>query len=732
MNDETKLDLMLEKVKEFITSEFYTPMDMHDLGAMMALDVSEYDTFAEAVDELLMRGVIIETKRGKLIPAADSGLITGVFSATTRGFGFFRRDGESSDEVFIPRDKVNGAMHGDRVMIKLLKPQKGTDSEKGREGEIERVIERALTEISGTLKIIKEAPKKLPKGKKIRRAPATKMVVHPDDPHYTFVVDVLPAQANGAKDGDKVLVRLTKYPTGKSDSARPHAMGRVVRIFGQSDSREANYHSILHSAGIKTRFDEETLSEARSINEGCTVGDRLDLRDKVIFTIDGADAKDFDDAISIEREGDGYLLGVHIADVSHYVKRGTALDNEALCRGTSVYFVDKVVPMLPEKLSNGVCSLNVGTDKYTLSALLHFDAEGTLLETELRETVISSKLRGVYTEVNDVLASGESSEFYDKYAFLFPETLPTMVELYEKLLAKSRARGSLELETSEAIIILGEDGLPTSICPRERGVSERLIEQFMLAANEAVAAWLSSMSLPCIYRTHEEPSDEKVEAFKTFVHNLGLDIRPLNRRKLLPSCYRDVYDEALSRNMGAIVTPVMLRSLMKAKYSAAAAPHFGLSCELYCHFTSPIRRYPDLAVHRIVKKALHGEIGDGATSALEKFVIEAAEKSNEAELRAMNAEREIEDLYKTLYMSNKIGERFVGVISSVTSFGFFVELPDTCEGLVPIVSLDGWFEYDEKKRELSGGGITYSLGQSVRVKVVSCDVSARRVEFNLV
>jgi len=717
---EYSLEQMMAEVRSFIESELYTPMDLRDITSV--LGVTQYDLLAEAVDELIRDGVICETKRGKLIPAADSGLLVGTFSATTRGFGFFVQDG--AEDLYVSRDNTRGAMHGDRVQIQVIK------GEKGKEGAVVRILEHAVTEVAGTVREVHESrPAKTKKGKKISRPAATRFFVYPDEPRHTFRVEVLPAQANGAREGDKVLVKLTKYPSGKHGEA---AMGRILRVFGKSDSREANYHAILHASGIKLKFDEETLAEASKISTECTIGNRLDLRDKVIFTIDGAGAKDFDDAISLERDGDGYLLGVHIADVSHFVKPGTALDAEALTRGTSVYFTDKVVPMLPEALSNGVCSLNRDSDKYALSALMRLDSDGTVVDVEFRETVIASKVRGVYHEINDVLANGEASEFYEKYGFLAHETLPLMVELYEKLLARARRRGSLELETAEAEIVLDEAGMPVEILPRERGISERMIEQFMLAANESAASWLTSMALPCIYRVHEQPTEEKVEAFVTFIHNLGLDMRPLKRRRLLPSGYREVYDEAMEKRLASVVTPVMLRSLMKAKYSDTPAPHFGLGCELYCHFTSPIRRYPDLAVHRVIKAALHGEIDEIMLKSLENFVHDAAEKSNEAELRALNAERDIEDLYKTIYLSSKIGETFIGVISSVTSFGLFVELPDTCEGLVPITSMDGWLEYDENRKKLIGGGMEYSLGERVKIMIVSCDIPARRVEFRLI
>lgn len=727
----------LEKMKEVIyntlTSDIYVPVDMRELTDVLGLEMVEYDLFAQAVDALISEGVICQTKREKLISVENSGYIVGTFRSTTRGFGFVLQD---DGDIFVSYNNTHGAMNGDRVLVTLLKGSRAQGGE-SREGEIIKIIERAVLEVVCTLRIVRQGPVKAKVGKgkgKGKKAPVraaqTKIFAYPDDPKLSMKIVIPTAQANGGADMDKVIVRITRYPSTVDD----HAIGKVTRVLGPSESHGANYQAILFANGIKTRFDDDTLQEARALLAPTDSNGRLDLRDKTIFTIDGADAKDFDDAISIEREGDGYLLGVHIADVSHYVRGGSALDREAFTRGTSIYFTDKVVPMLPEELSNGVCSLNRDSDKYALSVLIHLDADANVTESEFHETIISSKMRGVYHEINDALENGEKSEFYGKYKFLLDGPLPTMIELYEKLLVKSRERGALELETTESVIILsGETGMPVDIVPRERGVTERMIEQFMLAANECAASWLVSMGLPCVFRIHEEPSAEKVQTFAEFVHNLGLDVRPLRRRKILPSSYRDVAAEANERGLSAVVTPIMLRSLMKAKYSASQGAHFGLGCELYCHFTSPIRRYPDLAVHRIIKAALHGEISGDNIEKYEEFAADAAEASSENELRALNAERDIEDLYKVIFMSDKVGEKYEGIISSVTSFGMFVQLENTCEGLVAINTLEGWYEFDENSRRLIGdNGKMFSLGQRVGIRVEDCDIITRRIEFSLI
>ncbi len=729
---------MVRLIEETVDGEFYVPMDMREFTAYLRLGVPEYDMFAEAVDTLVSKGILSKTKKGKLVRSSDMGYLSGVYRSTTRGFGFLSQE---DGDVFIASDNSGSAMNGDTVQVRLINDKGEVGNH--RNGEVIRVLERAVSEVVGSVRVIRQSAPNVRVGKKGRKKKlpggrtTTRFLVKPDDPRYNFKIEVPASQANGASDGDKVLVKITSYSSGVSNHNKFHAgshvvSGRILKIFGAAESKDANYYAILHECGIKLRFDEETLKEAREIKRGCSLDGRLDLRDKVIFTIDGADAKDFDDAISLEREKDGYLLGVHIADVAEYVRPGSALDSEAKKRGTSVYFTDKVVPMLPEELSNDVCSLNLNGEKYALSALIHLDKDGNRLSVDFCETVISSKMRGVYHEINDALEKGEMSEYYEKYKSILENPLELMTTLYEKLLAKSRKRGALELETAEPIIILGEDGRPTDVTLRERGLTERIIEQFMLAANEAAANWLSSMELPCVFRIHEEPSEEKVKTFAEFVNNIGLNASPLRRRKILPSAYREVAAEAEEKGLLSVVTPVMLRSLMKAKYSAAAAPHFGLGCELYCHFTSPIRRYADLATHRIIKAVLHGEIDSESLGAYEDFARDAAAAASDTELRAINAEREIEELYKTIFMSDKIGMSFDGVISSVASFGFFVELENSCEGLVLISSLDGWFEYDESAHKLVGdNGISYSLGQRVRISVSDCDIITRRVEFSL-
>ena len=726
MTDRHTPEAMRETVLDLISGEFYVPMDMRDMTDVLTLEPGDYDLFAAAVERLEREGELAFTKKGKIVRAEGSGLVNCVYRATTRGFGFAST---GKEDIYIPPEYSQGAMNGDRVQVRLTRQHKGDDR---KSGEIVRILERAVTELVGGFRVVVEhhtLPKKS-RGKFPKPKPTESFFVRPDDPKLNFRVLIPHSARNGAKDGDKVLVKLTKYPSAGKHCGDDKAVGKVLRVFGEGDSMTANYESVLVANGVRTHFPPEVRDEAeRAAAEPVTPDGRLNLRDRIIFTIDGEDAKDFDDAISVEKSGNGWILGVHIADVSHYVKPGSALDSEAFERGMSVYFVDKVIPMLPEELSNGACSLNRDSDKYTLSAFMTLDENGNILSTDLKRAIISSKVRGVYPELNDVIENGENSAFYTKYAFLYPETFPEMLRLYEVLKKKSAARGSLELETTEAGIVLDENGLPVDIIPRERGVAEKLIEQFMLCANEGVATWLNSLGMPCVYRVHEDPVPEKVRDFALFAFNSGLDIKPLRRRKLTPGCYREVYEEAKEKGVDGILNVMMLRSLAKAKYSADASRHFGLGCELYCHFTSPIRRYPDLAVHRIIGDVLDG---NADTERLEAFAKSAADRSSENELRIINAERAIEDLYKVVFMSKHLGEKFEGIISTVAAFGFFVELPNTCEGLVPISSLDGYFEFDEQAMALFYGKKVYRTGDRVKVRVVDCDIITRRIGFEVI
>ncbi|MBE6686026.1 MAG: ribonuclease R [Ruminococcaceae bacterium] len=703
-----------ERILEIIKSESYRPKTMDGIYNELICEGMDFVEFFQAVNRLEEEGEIIITQRGKIMPFDSSGYFTGTFRASQKDFGFVTPKEEGKADFFIPPDKTMGALDGDTVLC----VQTETDEGKSDVARVTKILSHSLTSVIGTLK-------RLPtRGKKGRQL----YTVEPDNKKHSFTVICTPGEGIYPKVGNKVEVKIVKYP--KSGVA---ARGEIIKDFGGAYTREANYEAVLSENSIKMYFDKRTLAEADAEAQDIpdTADGREDIRDKMIFTIDGEDAKDLDDAVSVEKTDFGYILGVHIADVSHYVRQGSALDKEAIERGTSVYFVDKVVPMLPKALSNGICSLNAGVPRRALSAFISIDKKGNLLGCDLKKTLIESKVRGVYSEVNDLFEKGSASEYYNKYSLLYPDTLPVMEELYRILAEKSHMRGALELETAEAKILVDENGLPCDIVKRERGDAEKLIEQFMLAANEGVANWLFDMSMPCVYRIHEDPDPDKIHRFAIFAHNLGLSASVFGAKKLHPSMFTRLLEEAKEKGIGNTVSYLLLRSLSKAKYSESPSPHFGLCIDKYCHFTSPIRRYSDLATHRIISNILVGNISEHSAAYLSSFAQKAAARSTENEQKAVSAEREIEDLYKCLYMQAFIGEEFDAIISSVTNFGIFCELGNTCEGLIPVTELDGYYIYSEESCSLHCGDKAYRLGDPIRVRLESVDLIARKAEMRL-
>lgn len=707
----------------------YTPIRRGELCELMAPD--DERTAGAVLDRLIAEGEAVVGVRGRIMSLSRAGCVRGRFRANARGFGFVTPEeglGDGSD-IYIPADETAYAVDGDTVVVRMHADR--DRRERRCEGEVIRIVAHSVTAVTGTV---------IPVPPEYPVTSETGLCVRPDDPSYNFIVLIDAGNDTVPHAGSCVSAVITDYPDHTGT-----ACGVIERVFGESGTPDAVYASVFYEYGVPLgpngAFDGELLAEAERISEegihygadgvhGGDIDGRLDLRGETVFTLDGADAKDLDDAISISRDGDGYILGVHIADVSHYVRPGSELDREAMRRGTSVYVTDRVVPMLPRPISNGICSLTAGVDRLTVSAIMHIDAQGRTVRSELHRSVIHSRLRGVYGELNDVIARGAESEYAEKYSVL-GESLTCAQELYSILLDASGRRGALDMETDEARIILDENGAPRDIVLVERGTAERMIEQFMLAANEAVAQTLRTAGMPCVYRIHEDPSPEKMQAFSVFAHNLGLDITPLRGDRVTPAALSAVLAEAERRGIGSVVSVVLLRSLMKARYSTECTGHFGLALDNYCHFTSPIRRYPDLCVHRFI-----GMLADGANAAeiaaAKRFAEQAAESSNESELRAVGLERAIDDLYKAMYMSGREGEEFDGVVSSVTSFGMFVSLPNTVEGLVPISSLDGFFVFDERALTLSGNRTVYRLGTPVRVRLTRSDIVRRRIDFVLV
>ena len=690
---------------------------------------------------------------------ASSVTVTGTFSYSGRGYGFVRPDEEFADEipgdVFIPPRETKGAMTGDRVTVLASFTGPREDGGRGCEGEV-LSVEPAAASLIGTL-----------------RSAGGFWWVEPDSKRWGVTVSVprKDVENAGAREGWKVEAVPAGAPffvRGRT-SIREHggrvrrederipvceAEGRIASVFGDGLTRDANYAAILTGCGIRTSFPESVLEDAdRAAREDVDLSadlSRIDLRDRILFTIDGAGAKDLDDAVSLERRGDGWVLGVHIADVSHYVRPGSPTEREAVLRGTSVYFTDKVVPMLPESLSNGACSLNPGEDRYAVTAEVSLNAEGERCGARIFRSLIRSRVRGVYSEVNDLFEKGADSPFAEKYAEVLP-MLRDMHGLYLLLAERSRKRGVLELEDAEAVILLDENGDPAEVVRAERGDGERLIEQFMLQANMAVAETLQNLGLPCLYRVHAKPDADKLRAFALFAGSLGLDTRGIvpdsaeqtGAREELPSDelirrLSAILSDAEERGMGPMISIMLLRSMMKAKYQAVPARHFGLGTDLYCHFTSPIRRYPDLFVHSVITAVLEKTGAPYLTAGMNVPLSAAAEfakiasdrgfTSSECEVRAMDAERDIEDLYLTLYMARHIGETFRTVISGVTRNGVFVRCENLAEGFIPADSWPG-ARTDEEHMTLTVRGVRYTLGSPLEATLTEADPGTRRITF---
>ena len=639
--------------------------------------------------------------------------VFGVKDGLRVGGGDFVAELDESEKFYIEKNRTCSALNGDIVKIRRVHRS---------DFEVIDILLRANENICG---IAHEAEDE---------DGNTVWVVVPDDTKMEFDIIVTETPAEPINEGDRVLVHVTVFPEFDYWEGYEDAEGVILRVYGAPDSKAANYQAILDENSVVTEFSGEALLEAESVAaEPLEISGRVDLRDKFIFTLDGADAKDLDDAISIRREGENFVLGVHIADVSHYVRHKTRLDREAMGRGTSIYFADRVVPMLPKVLSNGICSLNAHVDRYALTAEMTVSADGEILDTQLSKTVIHSGLRGVYSEFNDVVAGTASEELMAKYSVIPKEMLKSALELYTILKKKSAKRGALDLDSDEAAIVLDEKGEPIDIVRRERGLGEMMIEQFMLCANEGVATWLYDRGMPCVYRIHEQPDEEKLSAFLTFAHNLGLQPEYIRRGgKISASYFSRILDRARERGIGTPVSFMLLRTMMKARYSEVCAGHFGLGSERYCHFTSPIRRYPDLTVHRIISAALKKGITQSVCDKFGGFTAISARSSSDAELRALTVEREMDDLFKALYMSKFVGQTFAATVSSVTSFGMFCRLPNTCEGLVPISSMDGFFVFNEKTLSLVSDEQRFSIGDTVTIRVETVDIPSRKIDFALV
>lgn len=614
--------------------------------------------------------------------------ITGIIEKHARGFAFLRR--EEGADIFIAPDNLGGAMNGDTAQVELLPPYLWT---KSKEGIIVKILERATKEVVGTFQ------KKKGFG-----------FVVPDDRKLTEDIYIKKDAFRSAANGDKVVAKITQYPD------KQHRLeGKITEIVARKGETGSDVLSLIRGYGLFQTFPSRVNAEAKVRGREKIIDEeiarRLDLRDKNIFTIDGPDAKDLDDAVSIERLTNGnYRLGVHIADVSHYVEEDGWLDKEALKRGTSVYLLNRVVPMLPKGLSNGICSLNEGEDRLTLSCFMEIDAQGEVVHHELAESVINSKARMVYDDVSELLEH-ETPALRAKYAPLLAD-IRAMGELARVLRDKRKQRGSLDFDFAESEIVLDAREHPIAIRPAERRSANRLIEEFMLIANETVAEHFYWMNYPFVYRVHEKPDPEKMMDLKAFLMNFGIHLKG-NPDNIYPKTLADIIDMIADEPYEAVVNRVILRTMKKAYYSPECDGHFGLAFRYYCHFTSPIRRYPDLMIHRVIKAAINNRMTEAKLKKYRHDVQEAAEISSRTERKAQELEREVEKLKKCEYMLDHIGEEYDGIVSGVTEFGVYVELPNTVEGMV--------FARDLRR--------PYQLGEQVRIRVLDARPAERQIDF---
>jgi len=637
-------------------------------------------------------------------------LIEGVFEANERGFGFVRPDDENEKDIFIPPADVKGAWNGDRVEVRLV--SRG-DEKHSPEGIITKILERSHKKIIGRFEKNKNFGFVIPDNRKISED-----------------IFIPKSGFNGARNNEIVAVTITKWP-----ERRRAAEGVIAERFGKIGKPGVDILSIMYEHELKEEFPDDVLAQVEKLPDSILEKEyenRRDLRDMKMVTIDGEDAKDLDDAVSIEKLNNGnYLLGVHIADVSYYVKEGTALDKEAYERGTSVYLVDRVIPMLPRKLSNGICSLNMGEDRLAFSVMMQIDSTGKVIDSDMFKSVIKVNERMTYTNVTKILVD-KDKEVIKRYKN-FVDDFKLMEELSGILRKRRTLRGSIDFEIPEAKVVLDDKGKPVEIKKYEMTVSNNIIEDFMLAANETVAERFYWLEVPFMYRVHDLPDSEKLEDFSTFIYNYGYKIKGL--KALQPKAFQGLLEEIKGKPEEKVISTLMLRSMQQARYSPDNTGHFGLGAQYYCHFTSPIRRYPDLFIHRVMSELLDNEYrfkSDKRVKKLKKLANEGAKHSSEKEREAQLAERDSVDLKKAEYMQQFIGEKFTGIISSVTSFGFFVELENTIEGLVRVENIsDDYYIFNEKQYSLIGERThkVFRLGDEVEVILSRVDINTRKIDF---
>ena len=702
--DREALEKRKKIVYEFICDDLYVPMKAKEIAMILQVSKEQREELHAVLDALLEEGKVELTQKGKYVKASGR-FLTGVYTGNSRGFGFVTVEGEEED-IYIPEKNTNGAMHMDTVSV-AVNPQK---TGKRREGRIIKIISRGLHQIVGTYQSSKNFG-----------------FVVPDNQKLAQDIFIPIERSKGAVDGHKVVVEITDY--GKNGK-KPE--GKVVEILGHINDPGTDILSIVRGFDLPTEFAPKIMKQvenvAKEVSEADMAG-REDLRDWQMVTIDGEDSKDLDDAVSLTMDGENYILGVHTADVSNYVQEHSALDVEALNRGTSVYLADRVIPMLPRKLSNGICSLNQGVDRLTLSCIIHYDAKGHIKDYRIGESVICVDRRMSYTDVNAIVTDHDEKTMAEYEAFV--PMFEQMKELAAILRAERKKQGSIDFDFPECKLILDDEGHPIDIVPYDRNFATKIIEEFMLAANKVVAEDSFWKELPFLYRTHEYPDLEKIRELAALAHSFShilkvgqQEVHPREIQKLMESIEGTEEETFLSR--------LTLRAMKRAKYEPENEGHFGLATKYYCHFTSPIRRYPDLQIHRILKESFKKGLSPKRQEHYQEILSGVAKSCSSLERRADDAEREVDKMKKTEFMQSKIGECYEGVISGVTSWGIYVELPNTIEGMIRLADLtDDVYEYDAANYRVVGtySAKEYRLGQKMRVQVVRADTNLRTIVF---
>lgn len=702
----------INQLLDFMKEEAYKPLTVQELEEAFGIKGSEdFKDFVKALVVMEEQGLVVRTRSNRYGLPEKMNLVRGTLTGHAKGFAFVMPEDKTMDDVFIPPNELKNAMHGDTVLVRISTESSG----QRKEGTVVRIIERGVKTIVGTYTESKSFGFVIPDDKKIAN-------------------DIfIPKQAsNGAIEGHKVVVKLVTYPEG-----RMSAEGEVIEILGHKNDPGIDILSVIHKHGLPQEFPRDVLDQANKTPDTIDpkdLEDRRDLRNEVIVTIDGADAKDLDDAVTVTKlENGNYKLGVHIADVTHYVTEGSPIDKEASDRGTSIYLVDRVIPMIPHRLSNGICSLNPKVDRLTLSCEMEVDQNGAVVKHDIFQSVIKTTERMTYSDVNSILAD-KDEELRTRYEPLVP-MFEDMEQLAAILREKRMKRGAIDFDFKEAKVLVNEEGAPYDVVLRERSVGERLIEEFMLLANETVAEHFHWMNVPFIYRIHEDPNEEKLRRFLEFITNFGYLVRGAGN-SIHPRALQEVIEAVQGKPEEMVVSTVMLRSMKQAKYDPESVGHFGLSTDFYTHFTSPIRRYPDLIVHRLIRTYLiQGKIDNATQDKWKEKLPEIAEHSSNMERRAVEAERETDSMKKAEYMMDKIGEEYDGIISSVTNFGMFVELPNTIEGLVHVSYLtDDYYRYDERSYAMIGErtGNVFRIGDEITVRVINVNKDERSVDFEVV